>query len=67
MIYCAGSFFLFLNVNFMSQIIIKDAWKINLACNVLKNIFFTIAFIIPKSTITPQKHTVRPQLSKKHK
>jgi hypothetical protein len=67
MIYCAGSFFLFLNVNFMSQIVIKDAWKINLVCNVLKNIFFTVAFIIPKNTTPTQNHTVRPQLSKKHK
>jgi hypothetical protein len=48
MIYCAGNFFLFLYVKFMNQAFLVDVWDITRLSNIMKNILFTIAFIIPK-------------------
>jgi hypothetical protein len=53
LVYLAGTFFLFLQAAEM-PIEVKDYfWRINLVCNILKNIFFAIAFYLPdKSSLS---------------
>lgn len=44
MIYFSGTFFLFLQAKNLTSAEFDVFWKINLVCNILKNIFFAIAF-----------------------
>lgn len=51
MVYLSANFFLFIQVSSLSQNVRDSFWNINLFSNVLKNIFFTIAFLIPKAQV----------------
>lgn len=48
MIYFSGTFFLFLQYSTLSNQEQESFWIINLICIILKNIFFAIAFYLPK-------------------
>jgi len=47
--YLAGNFFLFLQFSNFSSDVREGFWAINLLCNTLKNLLFSIAFFLPKS------------------
>lgn len=47
MIYFSGTFFFFLQFSDLSSDDQSNFWKINLVCIILKNIFFTISFLLP--------------------
>lgn len=46
MIYFSGTFFLFLQYENLSEIDKENFWIINMICFILKNIFFSISFIL---------------------
>jgi hypothetical protein len=50
MIYFAGTFFLFLQAKNFSKDEMRIFWKINLVSNILKNLFFAIAFYQKKKS-----------------
>ena len=49
MIYTAGNFFLFLQAADAPREVIDRFWSINLICNILKNIFLSIGFVVQKA------------------
>ena len=50
LVYLAGTFFLFLQAADMTTEVKDYFWRINLICNILKNIFFAIAFYLPNKS-----------------
>jgi len=49
-VYLAGTFFLFLQAADLPTDLKHNFWRINLVCNILKNIFFAIAFYLPNDS-----------------
>ena len=49
MVYTAGTFFLFLQAADAPREVINRFWTINLICNILKNIFLSIGFVVQKA------------------
>jgi hypothetical protein len=54
MIYFSGTFFLFLQFSDLSKSDRINFWIINLACIILKNMFFCIAFLLNPSASEPE-------------
>jgi hypothetical protein len=52
MIYFSGTFFLFLQYSALSNSDKDNFWIINIICIILKNIFFSISFMLPKENET---------------
>ena len=59
-IYLAGTFFLFVQYSIMSEQQRVDFWIINLISNILKNILFSISFIIPSTPSNSNKKLEKP-------
>lgn len=49
MVYTAGTFFLFLQAADAPREVIDRFWTINLICNILKNAFLSIGFVVQKA------------------
>jgi len=59
-IYLSGTFFLFVQSSVLSDTERSNFWIINLISNILKNILFSIAFIIPSKPWDPDKKLEKP-------
>jgi len=59
-IYVAGTFFLFVQYSILSEKEIRSFWIINLISNILKNILFSISFIIPSKPSDSNKKMEKP-------
>ena len=59
-IYIAGTFFLFVQSSVLSDSERSNFWIINLISNILKNILFTISFIIPSRPSNSNKKMEKP-------
>jgi len=59
-IYVIGTFFLFVQYSIMSEVQRSNFWIITLISNILKNILFSISFIIPSKPSDSNKKLEKP-------